>query len=95
MAICATKKQQHTQIMKIEDGAYYAIKGFIYQFDKTILEILNQNDENKFVKIEQEQDLEYENYVVQVKYYETVYTKPQQKQKTKDATLKLMTDFAR
>ncbi len=80
--------------MKTEDGAYYAIKGFIYQFDKTILEILNQTDNNALVKIEQEQDLEYENYVVQVKYYETVYTKPQQKQKIKDATLKLMTDFA-
>ncbi len=93
-SIRATKKTTTYSIMKTEDGAYYAIKGFIYQFDKTILEILNQNDENKFVKIEQEQDLEYENYVVQVKYYETVYTKPQQKQKIKDATLKLMTDFA-
>lgn len=80
--------------MKKEDGAYYAIKGFIYQFDKTILEILNQTDEGASVKIEQEQDLEYENYVVQVKYYETIYSKPQQKQRIKDATLKLMTDFA-
>ena len=80
--------------MKKEDGAYFAIKGFIYQFDKTIFEILNQTDEEASVKIEQEQDLEYENYVVQVKYYETKYTKPQQKQKIKDATLKLMTDFA-
>ncbi len=80
--------------MKSEDGAYFAIKGFIYQFDKTILEVLNQTDENAFVKIEQEQDLEYENLVVQVKYYETFYDKPQQKQKVKEATLKLMTDFA-
>jgi len=80
--------------MKKEDGAYYAIKGFVYQFDKTILEILNQTDDEAFVKIEQEQDLEYENYVVQVKYYETKYKPAQQKQKIKDATLKLMTDFA-
>jgi hypothetical protein len=80
--------------MKNEDGAYFAIKGFIYQFDKTILEVLNQTDENAFVKIEQEQDLEYDNLVVQVKYYETVYSKPQQKQKIKEATLKLMPDFA-
>jgi len=80
--------------MKKEDGAYYAIKGFVYQFDKTILEILNQTDEEASVKIEQEQDLEYENYVVQVKYYETKYKPAQQKQKIKDATLKLITDFA-
>jgi len=53
--------------MKSEDGAYFAIKGFIYQFDKTILEVLNQTDENAYVKIEQEQDLEYTNFVVQVK----------------------------
>ncbi len=80
--------------MKKEDGAYYAIKGFIYQFDKTILEILNQADEEAFVKIEQEQDLEYENYVVQVKYYETKYKPAQQKQKIKDATIKLLKEFS-
>ncbi|MBE9467078.1 MAG: hypothetical protein IMY72_02010 [Bacteroidetes bacterium] len=79
--------------MKKEDGGYYAVKGFVYQFDYTILEIFNQLDNNTIVKIEQEQDLSYENYIVQVKYYETKYNTSQQKQKVKDATIKLLIDF--
>ena len=79
--------------MKDEDGAYYAIKGFLYQFDYTILKILESSNENELIKIEQEQDLRYEDYFVQVKYYETEYEKPQQKQKIKDATIKWLFKF--
>ena len=35
------------------DGGYYAIKGFEYQIDKNILEILKETDVNKPVNIEQ------------------------------------------
>lgn len=79
--------------MKAEDGAYFAIKGFIYQFDKTILEILKQEDENAFVKIEQEQDLEYENFVVQVKYHGTKYSESKQKELIGKPTFKLLKSF--
>jgi len=80
--------------MKREDGGYYAVKGFVYQFDYTILEIFNQLDNNTLIKIEQEQDLSYEDYIVQVKYYETKYKASQQKQKVKDTTIKLLADFS-
>lgn len=79
--------------MKTKDGAYFAIKGFVYQFDKTILEILNQTDENAFVKIEQEQDLEYENYVVQVKHHGTKYAPSKQKELVGKPTIKLLKEF--
>lgn len=79
--------------MKQEDGAYFAIKGFIYQFDKTILEVLNQTDENAYVKIEQEQDLEYENYVVQVKYHGTKYSASKQIELIGKPTYKLLKSF--
>lgn len=52
-----------------EDGGYYAIKGFLYQFDKTILEILDNPE--KEVLVEHIQDIEYENYVIQVKHKES------------------------
>ena len=51
-----------------EDGGYYAIKGFVYQIDKTILEILaNPNSEISF---EQNQDIDFDDEVIQVKYKE-------------------------
>ncbi|MGR9049753.1 hypothetical protein ACQ4XT_14110 [Halobacillus faecis] len=51
------------------DGGYYAVKGFIYQFDLTILEILD-NPTSK-VMFEFQQDINYEQYVIQVKHKET------------------------
>ena len=53
-----------------EDGGYYAIKGFLYQFDKTIIELLNI-DENTSISVEQIQDINYEDYVIQVKHRES------------------------
>lgn len=75
----------------MSDGGYYAIKGFVYQFDKSIIEILN--NPNKQVAVEQDQDINYEDYIVQVKYYETAYDKSQIKQKLKATTLSLMDEF--
>jgi len=59
-----------------KDGGYYAIKGFAYQIDKTILEILNASDENKSINIEQIQDIDSEDFVIQVKYKETAKLTP-------------------
>lgn len=70
------------------DGAYVAIKGFKYQFDRSIVEIFS----NPLipVRIEQLQDYEFDNYFVQVKYHDTDYTAPQQKQKIKKPLLQLL-----
>lgn len=46
-----------------EEGGYYAIKGFLYQYDKVILEILSR-DEGVPVYIERIQDIDCENYVL-------------------------------
>lgn len=70
------------------DGAYVAIKGFKYQFDRSIIEIFN--NPSKLVRIEQLQDYEFDNYFVQVKYHDTDYTAAQQKQKIKKPLLQLL-----
>lgn len=53
------------------DGGYYAIKGFEYQVDQTILNILEKTDESEYVSIEKIQDIDTSTYVIQVKYKET------------------------
>ncbi|HTC62739.1 MAG TPA: hypothetical protein VK709_07845 [Candidatus Saccharimonadales bacterium] len=54
---------------KTEDGGYYAIKGFLYQFDKTLVEILE--NPNTTVSFETHQDINYEDFVLQIKHKET------------------------
>jgi hypothetical protein len=54
---------------KIEDGGYYAIKGFTFQFDKSLLEVLENQTSD--VEIEHIQDIGVNNYYIQVKYKET------------------------
>jgi hypothetical protein len=62
------------------DGGYFAIKGFLYQFDKSLLEII-QNQE-KQVEIETIQDISFDVYVLQVKlkeakdYFDSSIRKP-------------------
>jgi len=51
------------------DGGYYAIKGFLYQFDKALIEVL-RNPQSE-VGIEQRQDIDYQDFVIQVKHKET------------------------
>ncbi|WP_196887526.1 hypothetical protein [Aureivirga sp. CE67] len=70
------------------DGGYIAIKGFKYQFDRTLIEIFNNS--SKSVRIEQLQDYEFDNYFVQVKYHNTDYSASQQKQKIKKPLLQLL-----
>lgn len=53
------------------DGGYYAIKGFSFQFDRTILELLDSVDDQNFVFIENIQDINTDNFVMQVKYKES------------------------
>lgn len=53
-----------------EDGGYYAIKGFLYQFDKSINELLSVG-ESQEIFIEHTQDINYQNYVLQIKHKET------------------------
>ncbi len=50
-------------------SGYYAIKGFLYQHDKAILEIL-MRDKGVPVYIERIQNIDCENYVLQVKHRE-------------------------
>lgn len=54
---------------KGDDGGYYAIKGFLYQFDKTLIEVLNNPDST--IAFENKQDIDYEDFVIQVKHKET------------------------
>jgi hypothetical protein len=47
------------------DGGYHAIRGFAFQFDATILEVFA--DPNSVIGIEGDQDIDIENYYIQVK----------------------------
>ena len=69
------------------DGGYYAIKGFEYQIDKNILEILKETDVNKAINIEQKQDIDTADFVMQVKYKEATKFTPS---KIKTPVIQLM-----
>ena len=51
------------------DGGYYALKGFLYQFDKTLLEALA--NPTSTIHFENQQDIDYDEFVLQVKHKET------------------------
>lgn len=52
-----------------KDGGYYAIKGFVFQFDKSIFEALL--DPSAEIEIEQIQDIATSSYYIQVKHKES------------------------
>lgn len=54
-----------------EDGGYYAIKGFDFQIDKTILALFKESSPDGEIAIEQIQDINTNTTVIQVKYKET------------------------
>lgn len=56
--------------MPTVDGWYYAIKGFAYQIDKAILDVLSCSEDNTNFNIEQIQDVWSDDYVMQIKYKE-------------------------
>jgi hypothetical protein len=72
----------------VNDGGYYAIKGFLYQFDKTLIEILSNPD--VIVEIEEKQDIAYQDFVIQVKHKET---QEFQNHKIKDPVKQLIEEF--
>ena len=74
--------------MSSNDGGYYAIKGFLYQFDKSLIEIL-RNPEQK-VGIEKKQDIDIKSYSIQVKHKETQNYSPS---KINNAVIKLLNLF--
>lgn len=53
------------------DWWYYAIKWFSFQIDKTILEMLNSENEDDKIEIENIQDISWDDFIMQVKYRET------------------------
>jgi|GEM_PF-1115706 len=73
------------------DGAYIALKGYKYQFDRTILELFN--NPKKTIQIEQLQDYGYDDYYVQVKYHDTIYNDAKKKEKIKDPLIKILKQF--
>lgn len=73
------------------DGAYISLRGYKFQFDKTILEIFDNS--TKTIEIEQLQDYGFDDYLVQVKYHNTIYTASQQKQKIKKPLILLIEQF--
>ena len=63
------KSISKTMATKQDDGGHYAIKGFMYQFDKTLLEALAHR--HTTIRFENQQDIDYEDFVLQVKHKET------------------------
>ena len=70
------------------DGAFIALRGYKFQFDKTILEIFE--NPTKTIKIEQIQDYGFDDFIIQVKYHNTDFTGPQKKAKKKTPILQLL-----
>ena len=56
------------------DGGYFAIKGFLYQFDRTLIEMLN--NPTACVAFENRQDIDYDDWVIQIKHKETQDFRP-------------------
>jgi hypothetical protein len=74
----------------MEDGGYYAIKGFDFQIDKTILALFDTKIPTDSVAIEQIQDLNTDAFVLQVKFKET---QDFSNAKIREPVVKLIQDF--
>lgn len=73
-----------------EEGGYYAIKGFSYQYIVSLIEMLNCNDENKVFSFEQLQDFNDNELIYQMKYKETQHFT---NSKIKEPTIKLFSEY--
>lgn len=71
------------------DGGYYAIKGFEFQIDKTIITLLNADNDSQ-VYLEQIQDINTDNFVMQVKYKEAQKYTPA---KIKEPVIQLIEEY--
>lgn len=58
------------------DGGYYAIKGFCFQYDRTILNILSNSSLDDIVEIEQKEDISDSGTIYQIKYKEATNFSP-------------------
>lgn len=58
------------------DGGYYAIKGFCFQYDRTILNILSNTTLDDVVEIEQKEDISDCRTIYQIKYKEASQFSP-------------------
>jgi len=56
------------------DGGAIAIRGFLFQFDKTILEALS--NKHKIINFECRQDIDFDDFVIQVKHHAAVTFSP-------------------
>lgn len=89
MIVDFSKIDEKNEIKSVnQDGGYYAIKGFTYQFDKSIFEALS--NQSKDIELEYIQDIGVDNYYIQVKYKETQKYSPS---KIKIATKQLIECF--
>lgn len=75
----------------MEDGGYYALKGFDFQIDKTIIEIFSAPLDTDEISIERIQDLNSDVFVTQVKYKETQTYSPA---KIRDPVVQLINEFS-
>ncbi len=75
---------------KSNQGGYYAIKGYKYQFDKALLELLKADDPDQQIYLEQIQDINSDGCVIQVKYMETQKFFPS---KIKKPIIQLLEEF--
>jgi len=73
----------------MSDGGYYAIKGFEFQIDKTILELFKADDTTS-VCLEEIQDINTNDFVMQVKYKETQKYTPA---KIKEPVIQLINEY--
>ena len=73
----------------MSDGGYYAIKGFEYQIDNTILEVFKASN-NTPICLEQIQDINTNDFVTQVKYKETQKYTPT---KIKESVIQLINEY--
>ena len=73
-----------------EEGGYYAIKGFSYQYIVSLIEMLNCKDENKVLSFEQFQDFNDNELIYQMKYKETQHFT---NSKIKEPTIKLFSEY--
>ena len=74
----------------MSDGGYYAIKGFEFQIDKTILELFKAADDTTPICLEQIQDINTNDFVMQVKYRETQNYTPT---KIKEPVIQLIKEY--
>lgn len=81
-------KKNDNLVSSDSDGGYYAIKGFLFQFDKTLMTILQNPDTT--IEVEQTQDVGVNKVYTQIKHKETQDYAPS---KVKKAVKQLLSEY--